>query len=49
MVYLQTTLMNYGFREAYFESYIFSREDTNIDVSVYMVDLRMINMSPECE
>jgi hypothetical protein len=38
--------MNYGFREAYFE---YSRENTNIDVSVFMVDLRMINMSSECE
>ena len=44
--------MNYGFREAYFEyfeSCNFSREYTNIDVSVFMVDLRMINMSSECE
>ena len=44
--------MNYGFREAYFEyfeSCIFSRENTNIDVFVYMVDLRMITMSSECE
>jgi hypothetical protein len=44
--------MNYGFREAYFEyfeSCNFSRENTNIDVSVFMVDLRMINMSSECE
>ena len=38
--------MNYGFREAYFE---YSRENTNIDASVFMVDLRMINMSSECE
>ena len=41
-------LMNYGFREAYleyFESCNFSRENTSIDVSVFMVDLRMINMS----
>ena len=40
--------MNYGFREAYFEyfeSCNFSRDNTNIDVSVFMVDLRMINMS----
>ena len=45
-------LMNYGFREAYFEyfeSCNFSRENTNIDVFVFMVDLRMINMSSECE
>ena len=44
--------MNYGFREAYFEyfeSCNFFRENTNIDVSVFMVDLRMINMSSECE
>ena len=44
--------MNYGFRKAYFEyfeSCNFSRENTNIDVSVFMVDLRMINMSSECE
>jgi hypothetical protein len=51
MVYLQTT---YGFREVYFqyfESCNFSSENTctNIDVSVFMVDLRMINMSSECE
>ena len=40
--------MNYGVREAYFEyfeSCIFSRENTNIDVPVFMVDLRMIKMS----
>ena len=44
--------MNYGFREAYFEYFElcnFSRENTNIDVSVFMVDLRVINMSSECE
>ena len=44
--------MNYGFREEYFEyfeSCNFSRENTNIDVSVFMVDLRLINMSSECE
>ena len=44
--------MNYGFREAYFEyfeSCNFSRENTNIDVSVFMVDLMMIHMSSECE
>jgi hypothetical protein len=44
--------MNYGFREAYFEyfkSFNFSRENTNIDVSVFKVDLRMIDMSSECE
>jgi hypothetical protein len=33
----------------YFESYDFSRENTNIDVFVFMFDLRMINMSSECE
>ena len=38
--------MNYGFREAYFEYF---ESCTNIDVSVFMVDLRMINMSSECE
>jgi len=45
-------LMNYAFGEAYFdyfESCNFSRENTNIDVSVFMFDLRMINMSSECE
>ena len=51
MVYLQTT---YGLRfgEAsfeYFESCNFYRENTNIDVSVLMFDVRMINMSYECE
>ena len=43
--------MNYAFGEAsfeYFESCNFSRQNTNIDVSVFMFDLRMINMS-ECE
>ena len=28
---------------------ILNRENTNIDVSVFMFDLRMINMSSECE
>jgi hypothetical protein len=40
--------MNYAFGEAsfeYFESCNFSRENTNIDVSAVMFDLRMINMS----
>ena len=44
--------MNYGFGEAsfeYFESCNFSHENTNIDVSVFMFDLRMINMSSEYE
>ena len=44
--------MNYDFREAYFEyfeSCNFSGENTNIDVSVFMVDLGMINISSECE
>jgi hypothetical protein len=44
--------MNYGFGGAsfeYFETCNFSRENTNIDVSVFMFDLRMINMSSECE
>jgi hypothetical protein len=43
--------MNYGFGKAsfeYVESCNFSRENTNIDVSVFMFDLRMINMSSEC-
>ena len=51
MVYLQTTY-ELCFGEAYFEyfeSCDFSRENTNIDVSVFMLDLRMINMSSECE
>ena len=45
-------LVNYGFGEAsfeYFQSYNFSRENTNIDLSVFMFDLKMINMSSECE
>ena len=33
----------------YFESCDFPRKNTNIDVSVFMFDLRMINMSSECE
>ena len=33
----------------YFESCDFSRENTNIDVSVFIFHLRMINMSSECE
>ena len=44
--------MNYAFGEAsseYFESCNFFRENTNIDVSVFMFDLMMINMSSECE
>ena len=51
MVYLQTTY-ELCFGEAYceyFESCDSSRENTNIDVSVFMFDLRMINMSSECE
>ena len=53
MVYLQTTY-ELCFGEAYFEyfeSCESSRENTNtnIDVSVFMLDLRMINMSSECE
>ena len=46
MVYLQT-IYELCFGEAYFEyfeSCDFSRENTNIDVSVFMFDLRMINM-----
>jgi hypothetical protein len=44
--------VNYGFGEAsfeYFESCNFSHENTNIDVYVFMFDLRMINMSSEYE
>jgi integrase len=41
---VQTTFELY-FGEAYFESCDFSRKNTNIDVSVFMFDLRMINMS----
>jgi hypothetical protein len=51
MVYLQNTY-ELRFREAYFEYFElcnFSRENTNIDVSVFIVDLRMMNMSTECE
>ena len=51
MVYSQTTYQ-LCFGEAYFEyfeSCDFSRENTNIDVSVFMFNLRMINMSSECE
>ena len=32
-----------------FESCNFSLENTNIDASVFMVDLRTIHMSSECE
>ena len=48
MVYLQTTY-ELCFEEAYFESCDISRENTNIDVSVFLFDLRMINMTSECE
>ena len=51
-IYICKLLLNYGFGEAsfeYFESCNFSRENTNIDVSVFMFDLRMINMSSEYE
>ena len=44
--------MNYGFGEAYFEyceSCNLQIYNTNIDVSVFMIDLRMIKMSSECE
>jgi hypothetical protein len=47
MLYLQATY-ELCFGEAYFEC-DFSRENTNIDVSVFMFDIRMINMSSECE
>ena len=43
MVYLQTTY------ELRFWGSVFSCENTNIDVSVFMIDLKMINMSSECE
>ena len=48
MVYLQTTY-ELCFEEVYFEyfeSCDFSRENTNIDVSVFIFDLRM---SSECD
>ena len=51
MVYLQTTYEKY-FGEAsfeYFKSCDFSGENTNIDVFVFMFDLRMIRMSSACE
>jgi hypothetical protein len=51
MVYLQTTYEKY-FGEAYFENFEscdFSRENPNIDVSVFTFDLRMIHMSSACE
>jgi hypothetical protein len=51
MVYLQTTY-ELCFGETYFEyfeSCDFSCENTNIDVSVFMFDLWMINMPSECE
>ena len=51
MEYLQTTY-ELCFEEAYFEyfeSFDFSRENTNIDVFVFMFDLRMINMLSKCE
>ena len=51
MVYLQTTY-ELCFGEAYFEyleSCDFFPWKYNIDVSVFMFDLRMINMSSECE
>jgi hypothetical protein len=51
MVYLQTTY-ELCFGETsfeHFESCDFSGENTNIDVSAFMFDLRMIPMSSECE
>ena len=48
MVYLHT-IYELCFGEAYFEYLDFSRENTNIDISVFMFDLRTINMSSECE
>ena len=44
--YLRTMFWEKYFE--YFEYCDFSSENTNIDVSVFMFDLRMINMS-ECE
>ena len=48
MVYFQTTY-ELCFGEVNFESCDFSHENTNIDLCVFMFDLRMINMSSECE
>ena len=46
--YLWTTVL--GKRILNILNYVnFSRENTNIDVSVFMVDLRVIHMSSECE
>jgi hypothetical protein len=41
MVYLQTAC-ELCFGEAYFESCDFSRENTNIDVSVFMFDVEIV-------
>jgi hypothetical protein len=46
--YLWTMFFGEAYFE-YFESCDFSRENTNIDVYVFMLDLRMINMSSECK
>jgi hypothetical protein len=49
--HLQTTYelrFGEGFFE-YFESWNFSSENTNIGVPMFMFDIRMINMSSECE
>ena len=48
MVYFQTTY-ELCFGEVNFELCDFSHENTNIDLCVFMFDLRMINMSSECE
>ena len=51
MVYLQTTY-ELRFGETYFEyfeSCTVSLENTKIDVSVFMFDIRMISMSSGCE
>ena len=50
MVYLQTTY-ELCFGKAYFEFWImwFSPRKYKIDVSMFMFDLMMINMSSECE
>ena len=52
MVYLQTAY-ELCFGEAYFEYFescdFFSHENTNIDVSVFMLDLRILSMLSGCE
>ena len=41
--------MNYVLGKRILNHVIFPAKNTNIDVSVFMFDLRMINMSSECE